>query len=248
MADGAANNRPRVLVVDDQRGMRVTLEGILRDHGHDVATVSDGRQAIDAAKNDSYDLILMDIDMPGMDGVQALREVKKVSPDSLVVMMTGHALDQHVMDALDEGAHSVVFKPFEVDKLLDVMRAATPSGDILVVDDNDSDRKSLSALLLDRGYEVETASDGIEAVEKAKNKHYDVVMMDIRMPGKDGLAAFQEIAAIDPDTRVIFTTGFAPDEETKQTLDSGYHLVAYKPFDVASMLSMVRKLTMERAS
>ena len=237
----------RVLVVDDQKGMRLTLEGIIADEGHRVTAVSDGCQAIEAARKQHFDLVLLDVNMPGLDGVQTFRELRRMRPDTVVVMMTGRVVDERVKQALEEGAHSVIIKPFDIGKVLDIMQAAARAGAVLVVDDQPADRDSLSAVLDQRGYQVDAASSGSEAVEKVRRHHYDVVLMDIRMPGKDGLTSFQEINAIDPEARVIFVTGSAPDGPIKDALESGEYAVAYKPFDVGSMLALVRKLTMSQA-
>ena len=185
--------------------------------------------------------------MPGMDGIQTFREIRRLRPDSVVVMMTGRVVDERVKDALREGAHSVITKPFDVGKLFDVLQAAARTGAVLVVDDQAADRNSISAVLHQRGYEVATASSGTEAVQKVRHHHYDVILMDLRMPGKDGFTAFQEISAIDSETRVIFVTGFAPDEVIRDALESSEYAVAYKPLDVGSMLAMVKKLTMSQA-
>ena len=104
-----AEPTPKILVVDDQRGMRLTLSGVIEDKGYDVTGVEDGYQAIDAASKTLFDVIFMDIKMPGINGVQTFREIKKISPSSVVVMMTGFAVEDLVKEALDEGAFSVVY-------------------------------------------------------------------------------------------------------------------------------------------
>ena len=105
------NNKPRILVVDDEPGMRITLEGIIEDEGYDVAGVENGYEALAEVQKKSYDLIFMDIKMPGMNGVETYREIKKASPRSVVVMMTGFSVEELVKEALQEGADGVLYKP-----------------------------------------------------------------------------------------------------------------------------------------
>ena len=123
-----ANNKPKILVVDDQRGIRMTLSAIMEHQGYDVTEVEDGYQAIEAVTNTAFDLVFLDIKMPGINGVQSFREIKKISPESTVVMMTGFSVEDLVREALDEGACTVIYKPFQVEKVLSLVESfVTPS-------------------------------------------------------------------------------------------------------------------------
>ena len=102
-------HKPKVLVVDDQKGMRLTLAAILDDQGYDVTEVEDGYRAIEVLEQVPFDLVFMDIKMPGINGVQTFREMKKIVPKSVVVMMTGFAVEDLIKEALDEGALSVMY-------------------------------------------------------------------------------------------------------------------------------------------
>jgi CheY-like chemotaxis protein len=209
--------------------------------------VEDGYQAIDAARRTAFDLIFMDIKMPGINGVQTFREIKKITPRSVVVMMTGFAVEDLVKEALEEGAFSVVYKPFDTDKVIGLVEAVLKTVLILVVDDRSADRHVLSQILRDKGYRVTEAADGADAIQTVKDHHYDVIFMDIKLPGRDGLVTFQEIRAIDPQARVIFMTGFTLEDSVKQALAAGAYPVAYKPFDMESIVTLVKQITAEKA-
>ena len=116
-----SSEKTRVLVVDDQRSMRLTLASIIEDQGYEVTEVEDGYQAIAATSRTHFDLVFMDIKMPGINGVQAFREIKKTSSGTVVVMMTGFAVEDLVEEALNEGAFAVVYKPFEIDHVIGLM-------------------------------------------------------------------------------------------------------------------------------
>src|SRR3990172_756781 len=189
--------KAKILVVDDMKGMRLTLAVTIEEMGYDVTGVEDGYQAIDAVKKAHFDLIFMDIKMPGINGVQTFREIKKITPRSVVVMMTGFAVEDLVKEALEEGAFSVVYKPFDTDKVVSLVEAVLKTVLILVVDDRSADRHVLSQILRDKGYRVAEATDGDHAIQVVKDHHYDVIFMDIKLPGRDGLVTFQEIKAID---------------------------------------------------
>ena len=242
-----ADNTPKILVVDDMRSMRRTLAGLMEDKGYDVTGVEDGYQAIEAARRTAFDLIFMDIKMPGINGVQTFREIKKITPRSVVVMMTGFAVEDLVKEALEEGAFSVVYKPFDTDKVVSLVEAVLKTVLILVVDDRSADRHVLSQILRDKGYRVAEATDGDHAIQVVKDHHYDVIFMDIKLPGRDGLVTFQEIKAIDPQARVIFMTGFTLEDSVKQALAAGAYPVAYKPFDMESIVTLVKQIAAEKA-
>lgn len=152
------SGKSNVLVVDDLRSIRLTLGGILEDEGHDVVTVEDGYEAIEAVKKSHFDAIFMDIKMPGINGVQTFREVKKVSPETAVIMMTAYSVEDLVKEAFEEGAYAVVYKPFDIEKIIAIIDELIEEKIlILVVDDRFADREILQVILEDRGYRVAVA-------------------------------------------------------------------------------------------
>ncbi len=123
-----ANNKPKILVVDDQKGIRLTLSAIMAHQGYDVTEVEDGYQAIEEVTSATFDVVFLDIKMPGINGVQSFREIKKISPQSAVVMMTGFSVEDLVREALDEGARTVLYKPFQVERVLSLVESfVTPA-------------------------------------------------------------------------------------------------------------------------
>ena len=241
-----AEPTPKILVVDDQRGMRLTLSGVIEDKGYDVTGVEDGYQAIDAASKTTFDVIFMDIKMPGINGVQTFREIKKISPSSVVVMMTGFAVEDLVKEALAEGAFSVVYKPFDMDHVINLVESVLKTVVILVVDDRSGDRVTLMQVLSEKGYKVAGAEDGDEAIEMVKGGHFDVIFMDIKLPGKDGVVTFQEIRHLDPEAKVIFMTGFVLEESVKQAIEEYAYPVASKPLDIENVLGLVEQIVSDR--
>lgn len=113
---------------------------------------------------------------------------------------------------------------------------------ILVVDDEPNIRRTLSAVLRSRGYEVVSASDGNEAVKLARETPYDIAIMDVRMPGLDGIQALQELIALDKNSRVVLMSGHGEDDEKNQALKSGATAFLEKPVSVDSLLELLRQL------
>ena len=243
-----AENVIKVLVVDDQRSIRLTLSAILESRGCDVTEVEDGYRAIDAAAEDSFDLILMDIKMPGINGVQTFREIRKTSPETLVVMMTGYAVQNLVDTAIEEGALSIIYKPFEMEEVFKLVDSINKSVKILVVDDNTLIRESLAEILVNNGHEVVTASQGGEALELVKDGSFDLALMDLNLPGGDGFSIFKQIQEISPSTGVVFITGVELAGELKDTSEEVAHPVLYKPLDIQNLLTLVKRLSVGTAT
>jgi two-component system response regulator HydG len=109
--------KEKILVVDDERSHRTMLKAVLTKEGYDIAEADDGVSAIKAVENDSFDLILMDIRMTDLDGIEAMREIKRTSPSIPVIMMTAYASIKTAVEALKSGAYDYLTKPLDVEEL-----------------------------------------------------------------------------------------------------------------------------------
>lgn len=238
-----SDSPPRIMVVDDDLGMRLTLEGILDEEGYQVIGAADGYQAIELAKKMECSLIFMDVKMPGISGVETYREIKKVRPGAVVIMMTGYSVEALVKEALEEGAYAVIYKPFEMEQVISILKDALKTTSVLVVDDRVADRVTMRVILEDRGYHVCEAGTGAEAISMAAARHYDVILMDIRMPGMDGCSAFEEIRRTDPKAKAIFVTGYELEGPVREALLRGAYSVVTKPVDPEGMLALMGSIT-----
>ena len=116
----------RILVVDDNEDLLKTLSLVLKRSGFDVEMATDGYLAVDRYMQGDYNITLMDVDMPGLNGIEALRLIREQDPAASVILMTGHSDDDLIKLAIDEGAHCVLFKPMHIDKILNTIKAAVP--------------------------------------------------------------------------------------------------------------------------
>ena len=107
-----------MLIVDDDPDMAETLSDILNDMGYDVAIAENGYRAIEMTRQNKYDVALMDIMMPGINGVETFKEVKQISPQTRVIMMTAYSVEDLLREALKEGACGIIYKPIDIDKLI----------------------------------------------------------------------------------------------------------------------------------
>ncbi len=240
-------SKTNILVVDDIRSMRVTLGGILEDKGHNVVTVENGYQAIEAVKKTLFDVIFIDIKMPGINGVQTFREIKKIDRKAVVFMMTAYSVEDLLKEALEEGAYAIVYKPFDVDKIIAVIEEVLHEKTlILVVDDMFSDRETLKTILEDKGYRVAAAKDGTEAIEMVKSKHYNIIFLDVKLPGMDGVETFEHVKVIDPEVTVIMMTGYTEEDLVRKAVNEGAYTCVYKPFNMEKLIELVEGISREK--
>jgi DNA-binding NtrC family response regulator len=107
-----------ILVADDEESMRFFLVKTLRRAGYAVTAVENGRQAVDRVVEETFDALLIDLKMPGMDGIAVLEAVREISPDAVVIIMTGHGSVENALEAMKRGAADYVTKPFHRDAIL----------------------------------------------------------------------------------------------------------------------------------
>jgi two-component system nitrogen regulation response regulator NtrX len=107
-----------VLIVDDEEGIRESLSGIFEDEGYEVLTSSSGEEALKALKEQSPDLILLDVWLPGIDGIKTLKEIKGLKPDLPVIMISGHGNIELAVKATRMGAYDFLEKPLSLERVL----------------------------------------------------------------------------------------------------------------------------------
>ncbi len=107
-----------ILVVDDEKDIRISLTGILEDEGYQVLTADNGIEALECARLELPDLVLLDIWMPGMDGLETLERLKTLFPQVTVIMISGHGTIETAVRATKLGAFDFIEKPLSLDKVL----------------------------------------------------------------------------------------------------------------------------------
>ncbi|CAK0774949.1 two-component system, sensor histidine kinase and response regulator [Azospirillaceae bacterium] len=211
----------RMLVVDDNENARFVLVNMLTNLLFEVDAVASGPEAIAAVRDNAskkpYDVVFMDWQMPGMDGLEAAAQISALALNPpRQIMVTAYGKEEMVVEARQVNIEEVLIKPVSPSAMFDcVMRAlgveakeevASESGSsvdgdlssivgarVLVVEDNDLNQQVAEELLKDVGFVVEIAENGAIGVEKVKSASWDVVLMDMQMPVMDGVAATIEI-------------------------------------------------------
>ncbi len=115
----------KILIVDDAAFMRMMIKDILSKNGYEiVGEAADGAQAVQLYQDTQPDLVTMDITMPEMDGITALKEIKKVNPQAKVIMCSAMGQQAMVIDAIQAGAKDFIVKPFQADRVLEAISKA----------------------------------------------------------------------------------------------------------------------------
>lgn len=121
----------RVLIVDDDESLRTVLSEAVRSFGHEVETAADGVEALERYKQDQIDLVITDLKMPGMDGLELLQKVKEIRPDAVVLMVTGYPTIDSAVQAIKHGAYDYITKPFKFEDVEVVIRRAVEKKKLL---------------------------------------------------------------------------------------------------------------------
>ena len=155
----------KVLIVDDEKAIRKTLRDILEFEKYIVDEAENGLDCLVHLKQDTYDVVLMDIKMPKMDGMEALDRIQEVSPDTPVVLISGHGNIQTAVDAVKKGAFDYIAKPPDLNRLLITIRNAMDKSSLI------SETKSLKKKVgSSKVQEIVGESDGIQKIKNTIEK------------------------------------------------------------------------------
>jgi len=240
----------KILVVDDNEEFCQNVKDILELEDYAVATAYDGLKALDLVKQDGFDLVLMDVKMPKMDGVETFKKMKEIVPDIPVIMVTAYAVEGLIREALREGAFGALKKPLDFDKLFELIERAIPNGElILVVDDDESLCANMKAFLSDKGYRVSVAHDGNTAVERAWENNFDIMLLDLKLPILNGLETYLAIRDIRPNVVVIIITGYRQEmsDVAQQALQGNAYTCLEKPINMDELVLLLRQIEEQKA-
>ena len=124
-------NKKNILIIDDEAPMRKNIRDILSLEGYGILEAENGLAGVDVALNNEIDLILLDCNMPVMDGFAALSELKLINPERPVIMLTAYGTNERVIEAIKKGAYDYIEKPFELSEFLIIVERAINYYDLL---------------------------------------------------------------------------------------------------------------------
>jgi DNA-binding NtrC family response regulator len=236
-----------ILLVDDNIGQCKTMAFILQRKGYNVTTAQDGPEAIALVEKNSFDIIFMDIKMPIMNGVEAYKRIKKISPEVKVMMMTAYAVEDLVQEALQEGAYGIIYKPLDIEKVLGVIvkaREEKQGALILVVDDDPGTCTTLKNILIRKGFRVGTANTGEGAIKAAQEERFGIIFIDMRLPTLNGLETYLAIKKINPGVVAVMMTAYRQEmsELVEQAIHNNAYTCLYKPLDMSNLLDLIEEI------
>ena len=234
-----------ILVVDDEPDICHNLSDILTDLGYQVDTALNGLAALELARKKCYDIALLDLKMPGMDGLTLYRELRKSCAQTVAIVVTAYASKATAEEALAAGAWQVLAKPVDLGQLLALIDQALGQPLVLIVDDDPELCANLWDLLRERGYRVAIAHDTEKAARHLQEQIFTLALIDLKLPAGDGGQVFRQVRQSNPHARTIVITGhrLEMDPLIQQVVAEGADAVCYKPFDVPQLLTTLRQLT-----
>lgn len=249
-------NKKKVLIVDDETNMADSLQDILEMEGYEAVTAYSGEEAIELAKMQEFDCFILDIKMPGINGVDVFQAIKKFQPGPRVIFMTGYSRSELIERAVEEGAIEVLIKPLDIPKLFRLIEKAKKGNNwghkgfpILIVDDDKSFCESLEDLLEANSYQVETAQNPHKAISLIEKQSVDIVLLDMKLEAGNGIKTFYMIRKLNPTIIIILMTSYREEmkEKVEQMLKSSAYTCLYKPFDPRELLSTLKSAVKSRA-
>jgi len=239
----------KVLIVDDDVNYADTMADLLNEKGFDCVVVNSGHEAMNKVSETAFDIVLLDVRMPVMNGVETYREIKKISPQTVIIFVTAYRMDELAKDALKEGAYGLVYKPVDVNRMASMIERSSKGGLlIMVVDDDPNTCETVKDNLEERGYVVTTALNGDEAIKIAKERPMDVVLIDARLPSLNGLVVYLEMKKINPDVVAVMMTAHKNEMKgvIEKALDEGALACLYKPFEIKEVLVILEGIIAEK--
>ncbi|MBM4055950.1 MAG: response regulator [Planctomycetes bacterium] len=237
----------QILVVDDNKDFCMNCIDILESKGYSAVAVHDGLTAMEALRERSFDLALIDIKMPVMNGVDTYKMLKQIDPQLPVIMMSAYAVEELIGEALKTGAFAIFHKPLDFGKLFTTIEYTQETGAfIMIVDDNNDLCQNLSDLLREKGYNVKSANDGETAIQLSRENFFDVILLDMKLPALNGLDTYLTIRAVRPSVVVILVTGYREElgDIVDQTLESSAYICLEKPLNINRLLNIIQEKTM----
>ncbi len=270
----AALGGRRMLIVDDNQTNRRILREMLGAEGIKVEEASTAAEGLESLRRVRYDLAILDVQMPDMDGFQlatAVRADKKIKRTNLL-MLTSARQRGDGERCRELGIRGYLTKPISRSDLLEALGtvlAGSPEETgtpdvvtrhtiaesratlrVLLAEDNPVNQQVAVAMLVKRGHEVHVSSNGREAVDAVKERDYDVVLMDIQMPEMDGFEATHAIRALPKgkDLPIIGLTAHALSGERERCLSHGMTEYLAKPFKAHELFALVEGAGQRKAA
>jgi DNA-binding response OmpR family regulator len=238
----------KILVVDDDIEIRDVLYQLLDKAGYQAITLPSGMAALQFLKKNRTDLIILDENMSGMNGLLTLKNIRDFDKETPIVMLTGYGSGELQINALKLGVNDFLMKGIPAPRFLKAVqetierqqafalqkKSPAKGGKIMVVDDELEVRAMLEKFLTKHNHEVRVFSSGEEAIALLKTitYHPDVAVLDVNLSGMDGFVTLKQIRNFNNRINIIMMSGTDDPTLRQQALELGVLAFFYKPFDL----------------
>ena len=241
----------RVLVVDDHHKLRAELRQVIEEDHHlaVIGEAADGEMAVAFARHFYPDIVIMDVQMPKMNGIEATRQIKAICPDVTVI---GLSSSNYAVSMVKAGASACILKQHAAEELCGTIRqlahASIPSQDqplaLLLIDDDAIFLKSVSEAL---HYEhptinITTAISAEQGLRLLGHGRFDVILSDVCMIGLNGVDLLKECKATYAAIPFILMTGYQTEALERDVLDQGATAILQKPVEVEALYDLVTRV------
>ncbi len=256
----------RVLLVEDNLINQKIAMMTLQKMGFQINVAFNGQEALTKIKTTQYDIVLMDIQMPVMDGIEATKQIRELEKKNnntpvLIHAITADPGTKEVKEAMDAGMNGLIPKPFKPEHIEKALKNKldslakkqaekqnkSPRHKILIVEDNPINQKVVSITLKKMGYTFDIAENGKKGIEKYNNDSFDIIIMDIQMPEMDGITATKIIRSIEKaenkHTPIIALTANAMKGDKDKFLEAGMDYYISKPFEIDDLKNMLKNVS-----
>lgn len=252
----------RLLLVDDEEEFLISSSQALSRRGFIVDAALNGVTALEKVEKFEYDAVVLDIKMPDIDGIEVFHQIRKNYPDLPVILLTGYSSVGDAFQTSKEGIADYLTKPIEMDELANKINRAISSAKkqevsndsdlqfidkeetirVMLVDDEVEFLDSMKPIFQRRKFIVKAAINGKEALDSLREELVDVVVLDVKMPGMDGLEVLRHIKKDFPSVDVILLSGHPSVEAAVEGVRLGASEYMKKPPNIDGLVETVRRL------
>ncbi|MDO9041399.1 MAG: response regulator [Desulfocapsaceae bacterium] len=238
----------KILVVDDDLRIVKTTCDILRIKGHEPIAAYSGEEGVEKVKNDRPDCVLMDIKMPGISGVEAMKRMQEIVPALPVVLVTAYSAEDLMAEAKSSGAYAIMSKPLNFPIILSFLSLLRKEEIVLVVDDDPNFCKTLKDFLTLRGFHVDTESEPQKVLGHLEHDYKLAIVLDLKLGAVDGSEVLTEVRAKYPTKPVVVVTGYR--REMGDSIEKGRQIGAYtclyKPLEMDDLFQVIEDIRMKK--
>lgn len=232
----------KVLIVDDNVEMCDTISDILIEKSYSVSTVNTGYKAIELIEKINFDIIILDILMPGINGVITFKKIKQINPLAKVIMMTAYPLDKLIDIALDEGVFGIIYKPFSMEKFLKIISILSKERLAMFINGGIIFHDTFKEVLDRMNFKIIISHSDLNSLDNLKIFNIDLIFIDVKMPKLKYREIYNLIKKMDYEIPVVCITEYRVEmkRSVEEAFKNNVHGYLYKPFKMEDVFRIIR--------